>query len=192
MTIRLLSLLLFAVPLAHAETAEPPKDVTRIPVVFSGGFETEAVDHGRPVVLIASALGVKPEVFREAFSHVHPAGPGKGPTEAEAKQNKKALMDALGQYGIANDRLDAVSNFYRYPPGPGGRWKTTPATANALVKNGVVIAYEVTSPGAGYTTPPTVTVPGVKVGPTKVELSFGKDFTTNGSLKAITLPATRE
>lgn len=57
----------------HAELKPLPPGVTRMPVVFSGGHETVGVDHGRPVVLIAAALGVKDEVFREAFSHVHPA-----------------------------------------------------------------------------------------------------------------------
>ena len=87
----------------------PPPGVTRVPVVFSGGHDTVPVDHGRPVVLIAAALGVKDEVFREAFSHVHPAGPGSGgPTGEEARANKAALMKALGKYGITNERLDAV------------------------------------------------------------------------------------
>src|SRR5437016_5075268 len=89
--------------------AQLANDVTRVPVVFNGGHDTDPRDHGRPVVLIAAALGVKPEVFREAFSHVHPAGPGSGgPTDAEARKNKAALMSALGKYGITNDRLDTV------------------------------------------------------------------------------------
>lgn len=63
------------------------------------------------MVLIAAALGVKDENFREAFSHVHRAGPcSSGPTDAEARQNKAALMSALGKYGITDERLDAVSN----------------------------------------------------------------------------------
>src|SRR4051812_26475330 len=92
--------LLMAGMAAQAEPGALPAGTTREPVVFSGGHETEGVDRGRPVVLIAAALGVKPEVFREAFSHVHPAGPGSGgPTGAEARQNKAALMSALGKYG---------------------------------------------------------------------------------------------
>jgi hypothetical protein len=175
--------------LAQAEPKDLPRDVTRVAVVFSGGHDTEGVDHGRPVVLIANALGVKPEVFREAFSHVHPAGPGSGgPTDAEARQNKAALMNALGKYGITNDRLNQVSNFYRYASWNGGIWKNTPATADALVKNGAVIGYEVTNGGAGYTTPPTVSVPNVKTAPPKVEISFGKDMATNGAVSAITIP----
>ncbi len=46
---------------------------TKIPVTFSGGHETDPKDHGRPVVLVAAALNVKPEVFRKAFSGVTPA-----------------------------------------------------------------------------------------------------------------------
>ena len=140
---------------AFAEPAATAPGVTRVPVVFSGGHDTDPRDHGRPVVLIASALGVTSEVFREAFSHVHPAGPGSGgPTREEAQANKQALMSALGKFGITNERLDEVSNFYRYPPGRGGLWKVTPAVANALVKNGAVTGYEIVSGGAGYTVPP--------------------------------------
>ncbi len=158
----------------------------RVPVVFSGGHETEAVDRGRPVILIAAALGVTPEIFREAFSHVHPAGPGSGgPSEAEARQNKAALMDALGKYGVTDERLNEVSNFYRYPPGQGGIWKNTAATANVAIKDGKVIGYEILSRGSGYTSAPTVSVPGIAAANAKVELSFGKDLQTNGSVSVI-------
>ncbi|HEV2695664.1 MAG TPA: hypothetical protein VG347_22425 [Verrucomicrobiae bacterium] len=37
-----------------------------------------------------------------------------------------------------------------------------PAAGNALIKDGAPIGYELTSGGAGYTTPPTVSVPGIK------------------------------
>ncbi len=140
------------------------------------------------MLLIASALGVTEDVFRDAFSGVHPAGPGSGgPSHAEAQANKKVLMAALGKYGITNDRLDEVSNFYRYPPGSRDLWKNTPAVANALVKNGAVTGFEIVSGGAGYTTPPTVTVPGIAGVTAKVELAFGKKFETNGSVSAINL-----
>ena len=179
----LIAALILTTSVASAQFA---KDVTRVPVVFSEGHETEGVDHGRPVVLIAAALGVKSEVFREAFSHVHPAGPGSGgPTDAEARQNKAALMSALGKYGITNDRLDTVSSYYRYPPGRGGLWKTQPATANALVKGGVVIGYEITSGGAGYSSAPIASVPGHPEAKAKVELAFGKNLETNGAISAI-------
>jgi hypothetical protein len=174
--------------IAHAQTATLPSGVTRVPVTFSGGHDTDPRDRGRPVILIGSALGVTADIFRDAFSGVHPAGPGKGgPSREEAQANKKVLMDKLGKYGITNDRLDEVSNFYRYPPGSRDLWKNTPAVANALVKNGVVTGFDIVSGGAGYTTPPTVTVPGVSGVTAKVELAFGKKFETNGSVASIKL-----
>src|SRR5581483_6178092 len=47
------------------------------PVVFSAGHETDPRDGGRPVALIAAALGVKPEVFRAAFRGVTLARDGR-------------------------------------------------------------------------------------------------------------------
>lgn len=173
---------------ARAQTAPLAPGVTRVPVTFSGGHDTDPQDHGRPVILIGSALGVTGEIFRDAFSGVHPVGPGKGgPSREEAQANKKVLLDKLGKYGITNDRLDEVSNFYRYPPGSRNLWKNTPAEANALVKDGKVTGFEIVSGGAGYTTPPTVTVPGISGVNAKAEIVFGKKFETNGSVSAITL-----
>ena len=167
--------------------------VARVPVAFSGGHETAGVDHSRPVILIAAALGVAPEVFREAFSHVHPAGPGSGgPTDAEARQNKAALLNALGKYGVTDERLNEVSDYYRYPPGRGGLWKNKAATANALVKDGAVVGYEITSGGSGYTSPPTVTVPNLPAAAAKVELAFGKDLDRNGTVVAITVAPSQQ
>jgi hypothetical protein len=173
----------------RAELPSLPSGVTRAPVVFSGGHDTDSRDHGRPVVLVAGGLGVTPEVFREAFSHVHPAGPGSGgPTTEEARANKAVLMNALGKYGITNDRLDEVSNYYRYMRSNGEMWKTRNAVANALVKDGVVTAYEIIDGGAGYSSPPSVSVAGVKATPAKVELSFGKDLAKNGAVASIMIP----
>jgi hypothetical protein len=174
---------------ANMASAKPlPAGVARVPVTFSGGHETVPVDHGRPVKLIAAALGVEDEVFREAFSHVHPAGPGSGgPTDAEARSNKAALMNALGKFGVTDERLNTVSNFYRYPPGRGGVWKNQPAAANALVNHGAVVGYEIVSGGYGYTTPPIVSVPGITSAAAKVELAFGKDMESNGAVSAITI-----
>jgi len=175
-------------PPAGAVAPTLPAGVTRQPVVFSGGHDTVPVDHGRPVVLIAAALGVQDEVFREAFRHVHPAGPNSGgPTDAEARANKAALMGALGKYGVTDERLNTVSNFYRYPPGSRSLWRNKPATANALVKDGAIVSFEITDGGYGYTTLPTVTVPGFESAAMKVALSYGKDFETNGAVTTITL-----
>src|SRR5438045_1713230 len=66
-----------------------------VPVTFSGGHETDPKDGGRPVVLVAAGLGVKPEVFREAFRGVTPARDGR-PTPEQARKNKEALLKVLG------------------------------------------------------------------------------------------------
>jgi hypothetical protein len=171
-----------------AAKKSPPSDVSRIKVVLSGGHETEGEDKGRPVVLIANALGVKPEVFRDAFSHVHPAPAGTEPDPEQVRKNKSALMDALGKYNITNDQLDKVSNYYRYQRSKGEMWPTKPAVAYTQVKHGQIIGYEVESGGAGYSSAPTITVPGFKDAKAKVELSFSKDLEHNGAVSSITIP----
>jgi hypothetical protein len=173
---------------AHRELQKLPKDATRVPVVFSGGHETDHRDGGRPVVLIAAALGVSSDVFREAFSHVHPADPNLGPTNDEAHKNKAALLNALGKYGVTNERLDRVSDYYRYVQSRNELWRTKPAVANALVKDGTVIDYELVSGGSGYSSPPTVAVPNIKGADAKVKLAFGKVLESNGAVSAITVP----
>src|SRR4051794_34240316 len=70
---------------------------TKVPVTFTGGHDLDPRDNGRPVVLIAAALGVKAEVFREAFRGVTPAG-NRQPTGEEARRNKEALMKVLAPY----------------------------------------------------------------------------------------------
>jgi len=61
---------------------------TQVAVVFSSGYETVPVDHGRPVVLIAAALNVPPEIFRDAFSSVTPAPAGEAPDPGQVRLNK--------------------------------------------------------------------------------------------------------
>jgi hypothetical protein len=158
----------------------------QVPVVFSGGYETAPVDHGRPVALVAGALGVAPEVFREAFSHVHPAGPGSGgPTGEEARANKAALMSRLAKYGITNDRLDEVSNRYRYAQWRGEKWPSKPASAYAVVENGKITKFVVTDGGYGYCSLPEISVPGVRDYAGKAELGFDKNFEKNGAIVSI-------
>ena len=125
----------------------------KVPVKFSGGHETDPRDGGRPVVLVAAALGVEPEVFREAFSGVTPARGGP-PSPQEARCNKAALMKVLRPHGVTNERLDQVSDYYRYRPQRGELWPTTPAEAHAVVENGKVKQVVVTSPGSGTARPP--------------------------------------
>ncbi|MGI4791030.1 MAG: hypothetical protein ACRYFS_19565 [Janthinobacterium lividum] len=155
-----------------------------VPVVFSGGHDTDPRDRGRPVILVASALGVPPKVFRDAFTHVHPAPAGMRPTEQEAQDNKAALLEALSPYGVTNDRLDTVSNYYRYVRSQGQHWPATPAAAYALVEHGVITGYVVTSGGSGYSSAPGVTVPGI-TGRAVAVLSFSKSFSANGAVSSI-------
>jgi len=168
-----------------AEPDTPPPGDHK--VTFSGGHETDPRDRGRPVVLIAAALGVEPEVFREAFSHVTPAVGGAHPEPRQVQMNKKALLDALVPYGVTNERLDEVSNYYRYNPGAGGIWKSVQAEAVAVVANGQVTSLKLTNPGAGYTVPPEVTVAGAPNLKVKATLRFTKDLKTNGSISELTI-----
>jgi hypothetical protein len=70
-------------------------------VVISGGFNTDPQDKGRPVVLIAAALGVPTEVFREAFRGVTPAGVGSGgPSTEQAQKNKSALLKVRRMFSM--------------------------------------------------------------------------------------------
>lgn len=176
---------LFAAQIASAQT-DPDAAMTQVPVVFSGGHETEGRDRGRPVILVASALGVPPEVFRDAFSHVRPAQAGAEPDPRQVRDNKTALMTALRRYGVTNERLDTVSNRYRYVRSRNELWPTKPATAYALVKNGVIVRYVVTDGGYGYSSPPTITVPALPATTGQAQLAFSKDFEKNGAISAIT------
>ena len=177
----LLPLLLVACGGATASSVNP------VTVTISGGFDTDPRDKGRPVILIASALGVPEDVFREAFSHVKPAGAGQEPDPQQVNLNKKALLDALGPYGVTNDLLDKVSNYYRYNGSAGETWPRTPATATAILTNGVVTGFTIINPGAGYTSIPTVTVTGAGDVTAVASISYTKDFATNGAVTAITL-----
>lgn len=155
-------------------------------VIFRGGYETDRRDHGRPVALIAAALGVKTQVFRDAFSGVTPARNGQ-PSGAEARANKDVLLRALGKYGITNERLDAVSNFYRYRPGAGSLWRHTPASAKAIVKDGKVTGFTITNSGSGYLTVPSVSVAGYGQVKVKAEIGFSKDLAKNGRITKLTV-----
>lgn len=160
---------------------------TRVPVVFSGGYETDPRDRGRPVILIAAALGVPDEVFRAAFRNVRPAPPGQEPDPAQVRRNKEALMSALARYGVTNERLDQVSNYYRYNASRGETWRHRPAAAYATVRGGKITGFTITDPGAGYSSAPSVSVPGIEGVSVRATLSFGTDFDKNGSIKELSL-----
>jgi len=157
---------------------------TKVPVTFSGGHETDPKDGGRPVVLVAAALEVKPEVFRQAFSSVRPAKNGK-PSAEEARSNKAALMKVLQPCGVTNERLDEVSNYYRYQPQRGDLWTNTPAKAYAVVEGGKIKEVVVTEPGSGYSTPPKATVQGLETVPLKATVQFAKDLKKNGAVSSV-------
>jgi hypothetical protein len=74
--------------LANSAVASSPEGETRVDVTFSGGHNTVGEDRGRPVVLIAAALNVPDQVFREAFKKVKPAPAGEQPQEAQVWLNK--------------------------------------------------------------------------------------------------------
>lgn len=166
-------------------------DETKIPIVFSGGHETDRRDGGRPVVLVAAGLGVSPELFREAFRGVTPARGGP-PSRAQAQRNKRALLKVLGPHGVTNERLDEVSDYYRYRPERGELWRCRPARAQAIVKDGRVTRIEITEAGAGYSSPPKATVQGFEKTPLEVKLHFDKDVETNGSITAIEIATEKE
>jgi len=174
----------------RAEAREVGADTTtRVPVVFSGGHETDRLDGGRPVVLIAAALGVPPEVFREAFTHVHPAPAGTEPTEEQQRANKAALLKALAPYGVTNERLDEVSNYYRYRPQEGELWPTREAVAYALVRKGKIAGFVVTQGGSGYSSAPTVSIRGQDVN-VQTKMGWSQTFEENGAVTSVALIGT--
>ena len=170
--------------IAALATAQTGPSERRVAVTFEGGHDTDPRDRGRPVVLVAGALGVKPETFREAFSRVHPAQ-GGGPTPEEARANKDALLGALAKYGVTNERLDEVSNHYRYRRERGETWPTRPAKAVAVVRDGRVVRFEVLDGGEGYSSPPLVTIPGIPRLFATGKLSFDRRFARNGTVASI-------
>jgi hypothetical protein len=158
----------------------------QVAVVFAGGHDTDPRDNGRPVLLIAAALDVEPEVFREAFSGVRPAALGTAPETERVTANKAVLLAALSPYGVTNERLDTVSDHYRYDASAGELWPTRAAAATAFVADGRVVRVVVTRAGSGYTSAPTATVPG-GAGQLHATVRYGSDLTTNGGVTAVTV-----
>lgn len=154
-----------------------------VPVTFTGGHDTDPRDGGRPIILIAAALEVTPDVFRDAFKGVTPARDGK-PSPEQAKSNKSALMKALKPHGVTNERLDEVSDYYRYQPQRGELWRHSPAKAHAILEDGTIKQIVITDPGSGYSAPPTATLKGMET-KLKVAIRFDKAFKKNGSISAI-------
>lgn len=166
--------------------ADPvPLTEVKIPLIFTGGHDTDPRDRGRPVVLVAAGLGVPPAVFREAFRHVHPAPAGEPPRPEDVRRNKDELLSRLAPYGVTNDLLDAVSNYYRYRRESGELWRHVDAAGYAVVAGNKVVAIVITNPGAGYSSAPLVTV---RTGVTDyliAVVAFGPNLSTNGSISRI-------
>jgi len=181
------ALVVAAVAASVVPACAAPAKTRTVTLQISGGHATAPVDRGRPVVLIAAGLGVPTEVFRQAFSGVHPAGPERGPTDAEAQANKAALMSVLAPHGVTSERLDEVSNHYRYTGSGGELWRHRDARATAVVRNGTVVSVRLVDGGAGYSSTPTVTVPGVPGASVTVTVSYGTDLSTNGAIGALQL-----
>jgi hypothetical protein len=157
---------------------------TKVPVTFSGGHELGKNDYGRPITLMAAALGVKPDEFRKAFSGVKPAR-GRGPTGEEARRNKDALMKVLGPLKVTNERMDEVANYYRFRPQKGELWPTKPAEAYAIVDGGKIKEIVVTEPGSGYNTPPKATVEGFKNARLETKVKYDTNLKQNGGVESI-------
>lgn len=174
-----LGLLALGIVATISEAAE-----MKVPVKFSDGHEYGKGDFGRPVVLIAAALGVKPEVFREAFSGVTPARGGP-PSPADARKNKTSLLKVLSPHGITNERLDEVSDYYRFRPESGKIWPTTPATAHAIVEDGKITKIVVTEPGSGYSSQPTMSIEGFPDVMLTATLHLDKNLKKNGGIESI-------
>jgi hypothetical protein len=157
----------------------------KVDLIFEGGHETVGADRGRPVILIAAALGVPDDVFRQAFTKVKPAPAGQQPDPAQVILNKQTLMSSLGPYGVTDDRLNIVSNYYRYRRSRGEMWRNTPATAYATIQNGVVTAITITKAGSGYSSPPKVSVSGLPGVHLAASVAYGTKLEENGSIKEI-------
>ena len=151
----------------------------------SGGHATNPVDHGRPVRLIAHALDVPPAVFRDAFSRVNPAGAGEEPGAEQVQANKAALLETLAPYGVTNERLDEVSNHYRYVAGEGELWPHRAAVVRARVADGEVVGFTIVRRGSGYTTAPRITVAGHPDLEVRVKLAFSERFARNGRVAQV-------
>jgi hypothetical protein len=176
-----------ALPLVIAAQGAPAASKRSAAARITGGHATDPRDNGRPVVLIAAALGVPAEVFREAFSEVTPAPSGQEPDPEQVRLNKEALLRALAPYGVTNERLDEVSDYYRYNGAAGEVWRRTAALAKAVVRSGKVVSVRIVRAGAGYSSTPRVTLVGYPKAKVRATIAYGTDLATNGRISKLTL-----
>jgi hypothetical protein len=181
----LTSLLLLGLGLGARAAAPGEPAVETVSVAITGGFRTDPRDNGRPVILVASALGVSSKIFRDAFSRVHPAPAGSEPDPEQVRRNKDVLLAALGPHGVSNARLDEVSSYYRCDGSRGELWKHHAAKVTVELSKGKAPVITVLDYGAGYTSPPKLSVPGHPEIKIKASLVFGFALDTNGSLSRV-------
>lgn len=172
---------------APAATRSAAATTTQVAVRISGGHATDPRDNGRPVKLVAAALGVPTKVFRKAFSAVDPAAAGQEPDPAQVQANKAALLRVLAPYGVTNESLDAASDYYRYNASAGEVWRQSAARATAVVRDGRVVSIRLVKAGAGYSSTPHVTVRGYPKAKVRVRLSYGRNLATNGAIRSLSL-----
>ena len=102
--------------------------ITKAAVTFSGGHDIGPGDFGRPVTLMAAALGwpgrVSPGLKRRE------AGTRAGAEGGRAAGEQRALMKVCAQ-GRANERMDEVADYYRFRPERGELWPTRGAGRGA-------------------------------------------------------------
>lgn len=163
----------------------PDDAAGRVVVEFSGGRETQPEDNGHPVTLIANALDITPQVFREAFFQFVPDAEN---TDTDGwKQHLPEMMKILGPHGVTEARLTEVLDYYAGTRAGGATWPLEPAIAWATVKDGKITGFEVTTGGAGYNSPPTVNVAGHDTSGVKAELSGSNSLKQNGAVSGIQL-----
>lgn len=98
-------------------------------------------------------------------------------------------MKVLAPHGVTNDRLDQVSDYYRFRPERGELWPTTPAKAQAVVVGGKARRIVVTDPGSGYSSPPEIKVVGFPQLVLKSTLEFSPELTKNGGVAKVEIVA---
>ncbi len=94
-------------------------------------------------------------------------------------------MKVLGPYKVTNERLDDVSDYYRYRPQKGELWPTTPAKAYAVVDDGKIKKIVVTQPGSGYSSPPTAVVKGFEKIRLAAKVKYETDLKKNGGVESV-------
>ena len=93
---------------------------------------------------------------------------------------------------MTNERLDEVSDYYRFRPERGELWPNTPAKAHAVIENGQVARIVVTQAGSGYSSPPSIQVKGFPDVQLRAKLGFSKDLKKNGLIAAVEIVPAEE